>query len=347
MKKVIILIGTILLFPLFIYYSKDVAQGVLNGVKLCFYTILPSLYIFTVLSIFCVNAELLMGIKTLRFVSRIFNLNESCCNTLILSLFCGYPVGAKLFNELYKQNLLTEKTAELLLCLSINAGPGFVISAIGICLYKSKTTGLILFISAIITPLLLTLVFRKRFVCYKTLNSKTVNYTSCFINAVNNANKTLASICGWVILGSVAVRFAEKLSNLTFLAYFLEVSVGVTEASKLSIYLVSFLVGFGGICVHLQAISAAPNIKPRFFMIFIIKFISGLINLAITYILLKVFKVSLATVNINNLNLESGQTTPLASIVLMLFIMTTLAFLQRKIKKYGKRQHNVIQCIYN
>ena len=322
------------MFPILIYYSKDVAEGVANGVRVCFNTILPSLYIFTILSIFCVNADLL-NIKPIRFISRIFNLNESCGSVLLLSLFCGYPVGARLINELYKMKALNRKTAELLLCFSINPGPAFVISAIGVCLYKSKSIGSILFVSAIITPLLLTLICRKHFKCNKTIEHRDIKYSKCFSNAVSNANKTLASICGWVILGSVCVRFADFL-GCAWLSYLLEVSIGVVEASKVSIYLVSFLIGFGGVCVHLQAFSAAPDIKPRLWLIFIIRTICGFANSITTYLLLKVFKVSVATVNINNLNFESGETTPLASVILVLFIITTLTFLQRKLKNYGK-----------
>lgn len=269
-------------------------------------------------------------------ISNYLNVNESCGSALFLSLFCGYPVGARLFNDLYKKKMLNRKTAEFLTCISINPGPAFVISAIGVCLYNSKTVGGILFVSAILTPLIIVLCFKKRFDCYNTTTNKSINYTNCFLNAVNSANKTLATICGWVIIGSVAVTFAENILNCSYIACFLEVSVGVIEASKISIYLVSFLIGFGGICVQLQALSAASDIKPRFWLIFFIKLICGVLNATFTYLLLKVFKVSVQTVNINNLDLQSGQTTPLASIMLMLFVVTTLTFLQRKLKNYGK-----------
>lgn len=330
-----ILIGALLLFPILIYYSSEIADGVANGIKVCFNTIIPSLYIFTVLSIFCVNSELFSG-KPIQFISKILNASESCGSALFLSLFCGYPIGARLINELYKKKMLNRKTAELLTSISINPGPAFVISAIGVCIYKSKAVGSILFASAVFTPILLALFLRKHFDCYNVPTNKSVNYTNCFLNAVSSANKTLASICGWVILGSVAVTFAENILNCSFIACFLEVSVGVIEASKISIYLVSFLIGFGGICVQLQALSAASDIKPRFWLIFIIKLICGVLNATFTYLLLKVFKVSVQTVNINNLDLQSGQTTPLASIMLMLFVITTLTFLQRKLKNYGK-----------
>lgn len=336
MKKVFILIATVLLFPLVIFYSKEVAEGVINGIKVCFYTILPSLYIFTVLSIFCVNAKLLTGIKPIRYIAKIFNLNENCASVLLLSLFCGYPVGARLVNELYKMKSLNKKTAELLLSFTINPGPAFVISVIGVGIYNNKALGCILFVSAILTPLFLAFVKRKRYKCYQTTNNEYIGYTTCFLNAVNSANKTLATICGWVILGSVCVKLTSDVVGYTWLACLLEVTVGVIEASNISIYLVSFLIGFGGLCVHLQVLSAANLIKPSLWRIISIKTICGFINAITTYVLLKVFKISITTVNINNINLESGESSPLSSIVLMLFIVTTLAFLQRKLKNYGK-----------
>ena len=98
------------------------------------------------------------------------------------------------------------------------------------------------------------------------------------------------------------------------------------------------IVGFGGISVHLQGISGARNIKPRYRVLFLWKMIEGITSVVIVYMLLKAFPWATQTINLNGLNVENSGVTPLASITLMLFLITSLAFLQRKLKNYGKRQ---------
>ncbi len=324
-------------FPILIYYSKDIALGITNGVGICFNTILPSLYIFTVLSVFCINSELLTGNRLFsRFFAKTFNLSESAGSALILSLFCGYPVGAKLINELYKSQAISKGSAEMLICLSINPGPAFLISAIGSSVYNNKSIGYILFVSAVLTPILLAFIFRKRFICYTNKTSQKTNYISCFCDAINTANKTLAIICGWVIIGSAIINLAEKFNISDWLVCLLEISVGVIKGANISIYYVAFLIGFGGLSVVMQVLSAAKDVKPRFIIIIAVKTICGIINVLTTYILLRLFPQSITTININNIDFKGYNSTPLASITLMLFILTTLTFLQRKLKNYGK-----------
>ncbi len=327
------------MFPLVIYYSKDITTGIIDGIKICTSTIIPSLYIFTVISVFAVKTQLFSRLKLIRIISnKLFNLSGSCGSVLFLSLICGYPVGAKLVDELYTSGELNKQSAERLLCFCINPGPAFVITTVGFCLYKNYSVGLILFISAVVSPIIFAFLNRKSFNSYEIKEQENINYITCFCDAVNSANRSIASVCGWVIIGNAVLKIFERYMALSKVSCFLEITSGVIRASDISIYLVAFLIGFGGISVHLQAISAARCVKPRYSLIFIWKIIEGISTLGITYLLLKAFPQSIQTININGIAVQNASATPFASFMLMLFLVTSLAFLQRKLKNYGKRQ---------
>lgn len=339
MKKLIIIILTFLCFPLTIYYSEYITTGIIDGIKICVNTIIPSLYILTVLSVFIVKARLFSELKLIKYISnKIFHLSGSCGNVLLLSLICGYPVGAKLVDQLYYNKEIDKKSAELLLCFCVNPGPAFVITTVGFCLYNSYYIGIILFVSMVLSPLIYAFLNRKKFNSCDNLVHKNLNYTSCFCDSVNIANKSMASICGWIIIGSALINVLKNYDIVNMLCCLLEVSSGVIIAADISIYLVAFLIGFGGISVHLQAISGARNIKPRYSVLFLWKLVQGITSVVIVYMLLKAFPQVTQTISLNGLNVENSGVTPLASIMLMLFFITSLAFLQRKLKNYGKRQ---------
>ena len=181
MKKLIIIILTFLCFPLIIYYSEHITSGIINGIKICVNTIIPSLYLLTVLSVFIVKVHLFSELKLIKYISnKIFHLSGSCGSVLLLSLICGYPVGAKLVDEVYSNKEIDKKSAELLLCFCINPGPAFVITTVGFCLYNSYYIGLILFVSVVFSPLIYAFLNRKKFNSLDKATHENINYTSCF-----------------------------------------------------------------------------------------------------------------------------------------------------------------------
>ena len=125
--------------------------------------------------------------------------------------------------------------------------------------------------------------------------------------------------------GGVIGMFAQGLYEMFFTLLNIDEKTSTTLTSGVIVF-IAFLLTCLGVFDKLSNIAYLGVIIP----------ISGFANSITTYLLLKVFKVSVATVNINNLNFQSGETTPLASVILVLFIITTLTFLQRKLKNYGK-----------
>ena len=51
---------------------------------------------------------------------------------LTIGITSGYPVGAKVTSDLYKDNNCTKEEAERLIAFTNSSGPLFIISAVGI-----------------------------------------------------------------------------------------------------------------------------------------------------------------------------------------------------------------------
>ena len=118
-----------LLFFVFIYllcFPQEAFQSSVSGVTLWFFHVLPSLLPFMIFSDFFIHtglvSVLLRKIKTVfRFL---FGLSMYGSYALLLGLICGYPMGAKLTADLFREGKITKSEAQYLLTFCNNPGPG-------------------------------------------------------------------------------------------------------------------------------------------------------------------------------------------------------------------------------
>ena len=159
----------ILLFFVFIYllcFPQEAFQSSASGVTLWFFHVLPSLLPFMIFSDFFIHtglvSVLLRKIKTVfRFL---FGLSMYGSYALLLGLICGYPMGAKLTADLFREGKITKSEAQYLLTFCNNPGPVFISSYILTdTLHLSHASGytfFILYLSLYLTSLIFRLILR-------------------------------------------------------------------------------------------------------------------------------------------------------------------------------------------
>ena len=136
---------------------------------------------------------------------------------ILLSFVGGLPVGAKMSAELYERGLISKEQFARLLSFCVNPGPAFVISAVGVSMLRSKETGIILYVSLIMSSLFIGILSRYFAPADETYISCTANDNSSknkrapFEKAVIKSSKSLFSICAWVTAFSC---FNEITANL-------------------------------------------------------------------------------------------------------------------------------------
>ena len=121
-----------LLIPLFIYLLFSPGEAVrasAKGVDLWFHTVLPALLPFIILSGILVRSGILLPIfRKADKIFRIFpGLSGAGVYALLLGIFCGFPMGAKITAELLREGSVSFREAKLLLQVSNHVSPAFLL----------------------------------------------------------------------------------------------------------------------------------------------------------------------------------------------------------------------------
>ncbi len=312
--------------------------GAARGLLICSQVIIPSLFPFTVFSLIIFNCDILGFSK--KFLGKIsyflFGLPANAFLSFIMSCFGGFPVGAKLVTNLYENDYINQNTAKRMLYYSVNPGPAFVIVAIGTAILSSKETGIIIYFSNIIASIILCFIFsfseRKEFRPVKNIIRKRKSISDIFVNSVSDAAASIISVCGFVILfSSISEMLREVLTfkNAEYIIALSEISQGAPLVAK-NIYFLSFLTAFSGFCVHFQVISVAKNIEINYFKFLLARITSGLLSAGITFLLMKIFKITLPAIAEDSIVFKTGVKSLTLSAMLIFMSITLIISVKQK-----------------
>lgn len=325
-------------------YASASSKGALRGLKLSSTIIIPSIFPFTVFTVFFQKSGGLFWIG--KYINKItvflFGLTGTEFSVILISLLGGYPIGGKIINELYKSKSITFNTANKLLRFCINPSPAFFISFIGISILKNESAGWILLISNAASCIFLNLFFnsdksKNMQPINKNTNQK-VNISDAFVESVFAGAEIVINICAWVTLFSAVSEILKPLFvdlNLYYwICPFLEVSFGINEINKIiiPIYFYSFILSFGGISTICQVKQVTTNIQPSFSKILIYRIIHGITAALIALFLFKIFPISTEVFS-NGIEVKFKE-YPLfiPSVMLIIFSILFLMFLYPKNK---------------
>lgn len=237
--------------------SGAVSQAAQSAAAMCLEVIIPSLFAFTVLSVYLQSSGLYrMVLKPLtKPLSRLLRLDEELCAVFILGNIGGYPVGARLLSELCRQNRLSSKDAGRLLCCCYGSGPSFIISVAGNRVFGSTAAGAVLFGACFLSSLIIAAA-----VCRSgeriQLKAKEAAFdlsAQCFIDSVMSAARVMFTVCAMIVAFSAAMAMVG-ISTSTGSAAILEISKisAVSPSGIAALPICAAMLSFGGVCVILQ-----------------------------------------------------------------------------------------------
>ena len=288
------------LFVLF-RFPDSAKSGVIKGLEICLYTIIPSLFPFMTLSTYIVKSNVLSPFyKVLSFPSRIIFKQPPCTTpVIIMSMIGGFPVGVKMTNDLYLSKQITEEQAHRLCLFCMNGGPAFVITTVGLSMLGSTKAGIIIYVSLCISSFL-SGVFSSFVADRKMVFEDKEQHISLPLSslsaAISDSMQSILTICAWVILFSSATACLSGLNmnDKVFLTIcsLMEVTNGCSLlAGKVSIPIIAGLIGFGGFCIHFQVLTFIKNMNMKYIYFFISRVLNGVFSVIITQILLMFFPV--------------------------------------------------------
>ena len=253
---------------------QDCAAAVRDGLTLCAENLVPSLYPFFVLSSLTVSTGWgdALGSGFGRFVCPLFGIPPAGLSAWALGLVGGYPVGARTIAELYRTSRISRKDAERMLGFCCNAGPGFLLGICGAGIFQSLPVGLCLYgihVAAAWTVGLLLRPGAGKPVCSGERTAAKQSLLLCFPSAIRASLDGILQVCALVVFFSVPMRLLRTLPILpppfrtagvpaALLNGLLEATGGVLllPADASGFCACAFLLGWGGLSVHMQTLAA-------------------------------------------------------------------------------------------
>jgi len=339
--KIIVLFLFVSTFTVALFAKASVVtDGAINGLIICSEIIIPSLFPFTVLALFISKSGLAYYIgKFISPISKILlKINGEAATAVLMSFIAGYPVGARLISELLNSKKISQSEAKRMLYYSVNAGPAFIVIAVGIGMFHSKTCGWVLLFSHIISSLLIGIIlarFDKSTPTPKTtLKPNNMSVSDAFVNSTADASFAMFSICSWIVLFSaiiaiiISLPIPEDLQK--YVSYVLEVTTGTSYAVQTrSLPLVSFILGWAGFSVQFQVLSTCRDIKPRLSNFMLSRFAHGILSAVITAVTIHFMPGAIEVIsNTKDIRFSSYSVAVPASLALMLLCITFLCFLK-------------------
>ncbi len=247
------------------------SAAVKRGLHICSSSVLPSLFPFFVLS----NLWMTLGYSARisrsasKPFSNIFHLPGAAASALLLGMTGGYPVGAQSVVQLYETKQISKQDAEHLLSFCNNAGPAFLLGVVGGGLFHSVKVGLYLWLihltSAVLVGILLRNQKQNPFIKPEEPRIE-ISFVSAFNQAIRFAGSITLQVCTFILFFSFVTEYLCHFLPNTVSSTVLISSLELTSAVKLlsetalsyeQLFVASaFLVGWGGLCVHSQSISA-------------------------------------------------------------------------------------------
>jgi len=251
---------------LLVLYSPLALEGARKGLALCGQVIIPSMYPFFVLAGIFTQSQ--RGAKKF----------PAALGAVLLGFLGGYPLGAKTAAQLLEQGAVTRAQAQKLQLFCVNAGPAYLIGAVGSGLLGSRRAGMILFASMLLSGLAMGILTR-----FLPLEEKAKPVGAAFLppahsspanplppaqrppfdhillGAVTQATGSILGVCAWVVLFSSLCALLQLLPHglwpaIPALNVLLEVSSGSVAVARASMPLpvLCAALGWGGLAVHCQ-----------------------------------------------------------------------------------------------
>ncbi|MDD4376077.1 MAG: hypothetical protein PHR25_04770 [Clostridia bacterium] len=307
---------SIICIPFFLLvFSKEFYNLTYSTLNLFVTIIFPALFPFILFSnFFIINGYSKILSKTLicKLFSRFFNVSYFGASAIILGFLFGYPNGAKYINYLFEEKRISRKEANNLLLFTNNGSPAYIISSIGIGIYKSMEIGLILFTSHIFASIIIgkfSSYYNKEkkedsshaFIESDNIKRKITIFES-LVQSIKNTVLTLELILGFMVVFNILHSIIVKLLNIivsnntinTILLALMEKTSGISLFFKLDIdyglkiIMTSIFLGFSSFSILFQIYSCVYKNKFSFKNILKGKLLHGIISGSISYALIKV-----------------------------------------------------------
>lgn len=367
-KNSLVIYLFVVMMLLIVVYPDTSINAAKNGIHLCLYVIMPSLLPFFIINDMLISLKFPDMIAKLfyKISYKLFNTSGYGIYTFIMSIFSGYPSGAKIVSDLLKDKKISQNEGQLILTFSSTSGPLFIVGAVGTGMLSNPMAGYVLLFSHIIGSIINGIIFKniipnKNHIYYNSniSNSTDIKIGKMLSNSIINSVKTIALVSGYVILFSVIIALIDKtliisnvlniiipnyIINKSSIVYnssnviksFLELSNGcnIISMMKINSYMkmciLSFLLSFSCFSIILQVSSVLANTNIKIGIYILTKIAHGFLSAFVCYITLLFIPSALPTFKTSSINWPLDNCYILMALLCILLIISIVSFIKSK-----------------
>lgn len=278
-----------------------------RGLALFATSVLPSLFPFYFCSLLLTYMGAVKGISAIgaRPIKFFYNTPKESAYILMLSMLCGYPVGASTCSELYSAGMLSERDVKSIASFASTSGPVFILGTVGSAIFGNKMVGWIILCSHYLASLLNGLIYRRKSKDgdIKTLAMR-VDVDNLLSQAISKSTLNMLYVGGYIVICGMLIDTLELVGLPQLLAITLnpelsqglisliygmiEMTRGSIECAKclsphFSVALCSAIITFGGLSITLQNYTFLSKCKMRITQILIRKLTQCVIAFALAF----------------------------------------------------------------
>lgn len=303
MKKFLNILIFIIIVSALLFNSSEVVESIKLSFSICINNLFPTLIPLLLISNIFINYNLMNDLNDIfgTFFNKIFGINKNTTFSIIMSMISGTPSNAKYLKDTYDLNLIDESDINDCLKFCHFTNPIFILNTIGLTFLNSKKLGLIILISHFLSSFIIGIFIKKRKVFKEKFNTNKKdkkNFISILSNSIISSFNTLLIILGVITTCLMLTCILNKIllinQDYKFIYGLLEITQGLKYLSisnlniNIKAIISSFLISFGGICIHIQVFSILDNKKIRYIPYFLSRIIQGMFSSILTFILINI-----------------------------------------------------------
>ena len=357
-RRISVITMLVVFLALLLIYPQISLNAAKEGIELWLFIVIPSLLPFFIINDMLTSLRVPENIAVFfKPIARsLFGTSGYGAYVFIMSIFAGYPAGARIIAQLIEEKKISDAEGQKILTFSSTSGPLFIIGAVGSGMLKSGIAGYILYAShilgAVLNGILLRLFFRNKIENEKYAASSNLNSSSSgdiLSRGIMTSLITSGFIGGYIILFSVIITLLNKVEFFGILNSFftnvlqislaassnicslLKSSIEISNGSKilcfssldfdLKLIFLSFIIAFSSLSVIGQVSSVLNKTKISMKAYVACKVNHGILSSLICYALLKV-----NLLNVKAYNTVRNPFIPDMAFVLIILLILLLVF---------------------
>lgn len=289
--SVIALIIAMLIFP-----SISVKLAI-EGFTVWFLYVLPSLFPFFFLSAILGKTGIfgIIGEKLSKITQKVFDVNGIASYAAIMSYISGYPIGAKITDNLVKTKEISKNEALCVALLSSTSGAVFIIGTIGGIFLKNSLFGVLIYLCHVLGAMITAHIFKPSNCTLKNDSKISMNTQKTLYEITYDSVISILIVGGYIslfyvfygliehldlllplekLLSRLLLPFGESLGSGVISGIFectqgIKKIVTLSENQKATAVLSCFLISFGGLSINMQNLSflSSTSIKKTTYLL--------------------------------------------------------------------------------